>query len=620
MIARKMAQQPIFALLDRIGSIAADEAKYLWGVSDKLESAKIKLLRMQAFLKDLDDKMLRGGGSAMARNLVSEVREVAYELEDVIDTANILQRDPKTSISGAISKYACFPIYLTHLHKLGTRIDSATARNKTIFEDFERHNIVASAIREVQQVYITEDDIVQHWRSVHPEFGEKVDVIRFDEQIEHIKSDLLDKHNRHLTVVSIVGPGGAGKSIMAKTVYGFAAVKGHFQVTSWITVSQRFIPRDLLKEVVKHTIGVQQAESLEKKSEEEVKKLLHDFLQRKLYLIVLDDVWSTAVWDIIRDAFPDEKNGSRVIFTTRNEVVAQHPHTRKKLYKPKLLDRKESTQLLLSMSLQEYMLDGNSNRSAAAEQSLDKLKELGEDLAVKCRGLPLALVVLGGYLRRNLDVAEWRRLTSSMDWHTMISGEKVIGAVLDLSYYDMPSNLRSCFMYATAFTEDFLIDIQVLIGLWIAEGFIPLVRGHTQNEVAVNYITKLVQRSMIQVRDSARSGTGRIQAIMVHDILRDWGIGRARREGFIRDCHVVDDVEAPYSEEVVESYRVVLHENMNEWNLGPRGGVALYYASISRDFTTRRPNCSTISVIYVCFTFTPHSALVIYICPRILTV
>ncbi|RLM86088.1 putative disease resistance protein RF45 [Panicum miliaceum] len=467
-----MAEQAVFTALQQAGSLAVDETIYLLAISDKLESAKKELENMQAFLKDLDDKMLKGG--AMATNLVSNVREVAQE----------------------------------------------------------------------------------HWRYVHPDLGKQDNVIGFDDKIEEIKGDLMGRWNKHLSVFSIVGPGGAGKSTMANKVYGLGAVKRHFKVRAWITVSQRFVARDLLKEMVRRTMGLQEDGELDKKTESEIKKMLLDFLGSKRYLIVLDDVWRTDAWDTISWAFPDEKNGSRVILTTRNEAVAKHPHARKKkIYKPKLLDENESTQLLLSVALPQYLWDG-SNREVMGKD-LDDLKEVGKDLAKKCRGLPLALVVLGAHLSRNLDIAEWKRLTRSVDWHALITHDTIIGAILDLSFYDMPSHLRSCFMYTTAFPEDFHIDVRLLSNLWVAEGFIPLVRDHTREEVAVSYVTELVQWGMIQVAKQRRSGA--ISLVKVHDVLRDWGIGRARREGLIKDCHDAQDMKADYSDEVMKAYHEVLH-------------------------------------------------------------
>ncbi|KAK3126220.1 hypothetical protein QOZ80_7AG0553360 [Eleusine coracana subsp. coracana] len=554
-----MAERAVFTVLQRGSEIAVNETKYLLGVFKKLDSAKQQLESIQAFLTDLDDKMLRGG--TMAKTLVFKVREVAQEMEDIIDTANILRRQtgPRTSIIGAISKYACFPMYFTHLHKIGARIDAATARMKTILEDFINHNIVCTAITEEERGWslTTTDDAIQHWRSVHPDLSKQVDVIGFDYDIKQIKCDLLDGGNLHFSVFSIVGPAGAGKSTMANKVYGLAEVSGRFNARAWIIVSQRFVERDLLREMVKRTMGARLAEELDKMNQSEVKKMLRDFLRGRRYLIILDDVWKTDVWDMISDAFPaDNKNGSRVILTTRNEAVANHPNARKKIYTPKLLNEKESAQLLLRAAIPEYILDGRSNNHNPLGLSFDDLQKVGKDLAKKCCGLPLALVVLGGHLSRNLDIAEWRKLTSSVDWHDLITTHR-IGSILDLSYYDMPMHLRSCFMYTTAFPEYSYIDVRLLSNLWVAEGFIPLVKGHTREEIAFGYVNELVQRCMVQVEK--RTPCGRILLIKVHDVLRDWGIGRARREGLIKDCHDAEDIEADYSEEKVKAYRMVLH-------------------------------------------------------------
>ncbi|KAK3136741.1 hypothetical protein QOZ80_5BG0441720 [Eleusine coracana subsp. coracana] len=522
---------------------------------------------MESFLKDVDDKMLRGG--AMARNLVSEVRAVAYEVEDIIDKAEILRRqsNPRISIRGAISKYACFPIYLTHLHRLGARIDSANAWMKTIFEDHENLRTAASAIAEPSGD-ITPGDISPQRQLIHPDFDENVDVIGFDDQVDKIKNDLLDGENINLTIVSIVGLGGAGKSTMAMKVYCLDAVKEHFDVHNWILVSHRFVLRDLLKEMAKRfipfgileaTVASQQPDDLE---EHGLKKLLHNFLQRKRYLIVLDDVWSRDDWDKITSIFPDAKNGSRVVLTTRNEVVAKHPFNAR-IHKLKLLNEEASKELLLRTAVPWYNIDGSSSSHAAVVQNYDDLKELGslenmkelvKELAVKCCGLPLAIVGLGGYLLRNLHVAQWKRLRSSVHWHNLIKNERIISAIMDPTHYDMPSHLRSCFMYITAFPQDSCIHVQTLTNLWTAEGFIPLVRGE---EEAVKCIDELVRRCIIQVEQRATSG--RVVTIKVQDILRHCGIERARKEGFIKDCCTMDDMETAYSEETVEFYRVVLH-------------------------------------------------------------
>jgi hypothetical protein len=50
-----------------------------------------------------------------------------------------------------------------------------------------------------------------------------------------------------------------------------------------------------------------------------------------------------------------------------------------------------------------------------------------------------------------------------------------------------------------AFPEDRSIDVLTLITMWIAEGFIPLARKHEVEETARQYVSKLAQRSLMQV-------------------------------------------------------------------------------------------------------------------------
>jgi hypothetical protein len=63
-------------------------------------------------------------------------------------------------------------------------------------------------------------------------------------------------------------------------------------------------------------------------SEKEAKEFLVDkllkCLQGKRYLVVMDDIWKPQVWNEVKDAFPNNSNGSRILVTSRIKEMASH--------------------------------------------------------------------------------------------------------------------------------------------------------------------------------------------------------------------------------------------------------------------------------------------------------
>lgn len=166
-------------------------------------------------------------------------------------------------------------------------------------------------------------------------------------------------------------------------------------------------------------------------------------------------------------------------------------------------------------------------------------ERLGRDMVVKCAGLPLAIVVLGGLLATKETVSEWetiyKYISSYLRRGEVHERQSRLAEVLDLSYNDLPYQLKPCFLYLSQFPEDFEIPKNKLIQLWVAEGVVSsqyeIERGETMEDVAERYLGSLISRCMVQV--GQMGSTGRIKTCRLHDLMRDLCLSKARMEHFL---------------------------------------------------------------------------------------
>ncbi|KAL5077398.1 hypothetical protein RYX36_016382 [Vicia faba] len=264
--------------------------------------------------------------------------------------------------------------------------------------------------------------------------------------------------------------------------------------------------RDMLKELYKQ-IKDDSRQDISQMNQRSLISELRIHLQKKRYVFVFDDVWNKYFWDEIEHALIDNINGSKIFFTTRNMEVATYCKKSSfiEVHELQPLTDEQSFELFNKKAFQ-FDFDGCCPK---------ELIDISFEITRKCKGLPLAIVAIGGLLStKKKDAIEWKRFSENMTLELNTG----IKQILSFSYNDLPFYLRSCLLYFGMYPEDYKVNTKRLIRQWIAEGFVKEERGNTLEEVAERYLSELIQRSLVQV--SSVRIDGKPKSCCVHDLIR----------------------------------------------------------------------------------------------------
>ncbi|XP_058112035.1 disease resistance protein RPP8-like [Magnolia sinica] len=505
--------------VQKLNDFVTQEADLLLGVDEQIISLRTKLEWMRAFLEDVDRI---GRDNKRFKIWVTQIRDVAYDAEDVIDSYifNIEQKRREDTSAGfmrCLTSFASCIKDIPAIHDVGKKILNLERRVGEIKENISQFGVGNISVGGEASSSSNQSQLRREKRAP---IVEEADVVGFEDETKTLVGRLTEGDTRR-AVISITGMGGIGKTTLAKKVYNDIHVKKSFDFHAWVYVSQQYLVRELLLSIIK-CFRTLEPDEMEKTPEEDLQLELSQYLQGKRYLVAFDDIWSRQAWDSLVSAFPDTKNGSRLLLTTRNEDVARHADAQSTPHKLRLLDGNESWSLFCKRAL-----PGN-----LALTCPPNLEELGRKMVAKCGGLPLGIAVLGGVLsRKEKSVNTWEKVLKSVEWWLRESKEDGISGILALSYHDMPYYLKPCFLYLGAFPEDSEIYVPQLIQLWMAEGFVQRRGEEEMEDVAEDYLDELISRSMIQV--GSRWSKGTVQKCRIHDLLRDLSISEAKEKRFL---------------------------------------------------------------------------------------
>nr|UBY06884.1 NBS-LRR disease resistance protein [Dasypyrum villosum] len=509
-------------LLPKLLELLGEEYKLQKGVKEGIRSLEKEMRSMHAALCKVS-QVPRDQLDLQVKIWAGEVRELSFDMEDVVDKF-LVHVDDGSELAAKSDKLKRLTKKMAGLftrgkarQEIGDAIEVINKQVKLIADRRVRYNIdnIVGG-----PAAVTVDPLL---RALYTEVTELVGIDgKRDQELMKLVSNEDNVSEKKLKIVSVVGFGGLGKTTLVKKVYD--KIKGDFNCCAFVSVGRNADPKKILMDILLDLgMGGSQLTMLD---ETRLINKVRESLEKKRYLIVIDDIWDEKLWTTINWAFSKANgSGSRLITTTRIVSVSKLccSSTNDLVYQMEPLSYDDSRRLFHKRIF--------SQESGCPRE----FEQVSDDILKKCGGVPLAIITIASVL------ASHERANSLNEWHVLLesigrglnedpSVEEMM-RILSFSYYDLPSHLKTCLLYLSMFPEDRKIMKDQLIWMWIAESFVQCGKSNTSLfEVGETYFNELVNRSLIQ---PVYDDYGSVHACRVHDSVLDLLCSLSSEENFV---------------------------------------------------------------------------------------
>ncbi|CAL1386413.1 unnamed protein product [Linum trigynum] len=494
-------------ILKKLAPLAAEQAGLLWSLKSDFLKLKSTVSSIRAVLLDAEKQ---SGENYQVQDWLDKLKQVLYDADDLLDDFSTeallkLRRNDGNRCLNEVCLFFTRSNQLVSGLVMAHRLKAIRIKLDEIDENRRKFNLetrlqdsaaaaAAAAIRRERQT----DSFVPYG------------FVGREEDKKKIIGMLSSTNNEQkIEVIPILGMGGLGKTALAQCIYNDKNVSTCFQLKIWICVSDNFdqvlLARKMLESITRRKVEDLDLDILKGELKKE--------MDNKRFLLVLDDVWNhgdyKGNWDSLMSFWLQVGAvGSKVIVTTRLGDVANHFATKGiKPYKLKGLSEQESWFLFEQIAFKGEVEGG------------ERFVYIGKEVMRRCVGVPLAIRVIAGTLSSKSNMVDWEVIR---DKQALLDGDdegRILGT-LRLSYDNLPSELKSCFVYSSLFPKNFNIDVKLLVQIWMGQGFINSTQSSsTLFEVGVEYFKSLLSRFFFQESKSDRWGN--VNRCKMHDLMHD---------------------------------------------------------------------------------------------------
>nr|UBY07393.1 NBS-LRR disease resistance protein [Dasypyrum villosum] len=546
-MAATMVVGPLVKIvMEKLSSELLNQYKVMKGMERQHDILRRKLLLVLDIITDAEhaapDSEQAAACRAGAAAWLEDIKKVAYKANELFDEFKYEALRRKAKKEGhyndlGFSMVKLFPTNNSFvfrkrmgrkLHRIVQDIDALIAEKNTFGFQNQQQQPVSNQWREMDGGIFDLNKITS--RSREKDKKNIIDIL------------VAQANNADLTVVPIVGLGGLGKTTLAQLVYSNPEIEKHFDVLLWVCVSHNFDVDSLAKSIVdaapeKKDDGTEDAlkkkidstKAAAPKKKKTPLDILQDVVSGQRYLLVLDDVWTREVrkWEKLKASLEHGGMGSVVMTTTRDKRVAEIMGS-VEAYQLEALEDKYIKEIIETRAFSCFQR--KEDRPAV-------LVNMVGEIVKRCVGSPLAATALGSVLRTKTSEEEWKDVSSRSSICTEETG---ILPILKLSYNNLPSHMKQCFSFCAIFPKDYDIDVDKLIQLWIAHGFIIEEKQVRLETIGKQIFKELASMSFFQdvkqvqpstIKETVDSGLCYSRTTCkIHDLMHDVALSVMQKE------------------------------------------------------------------------------------------
>ncbi|KAK1433029.1 hypothetical protein QVD17_09933 [Tagetes erecta] len=350
-------------------------------------------------------------------------------------------------------------------------------------------------------------------------------IIGFDVHLHELKRVLLKDANQVLTVSA---PGGYGKTTLVKMLCHDNEIKGIFgDNIIYVTVSRTTSLKTIVQKILAHHF---QVNNCELQTDEDANSQLENMMSQmgsERMLLVLDDVWSESQSIIQSLKFPVP--GYKILVTSRflfSNIGSTYELT---------VLNDEDARTLFYYSV--FPSDGS---------QINVPDDLVLKMVKSCKGLPLALTVIGASLRGQSEV-KWRTMLKKWSEGQSIfhsNSQLLLSLRASVDALEHLPIVRDCFLDLGSFPEDEKIAASALMDMWV-----ELYDLDKEGMYTIECLLELSSRNLLNLvvasKDASEpEGYCNDHYVTQHDLLRELAIHLSSQEPIPQRKRMLIEIKA----------------------------------------------------------------------------